>query len=69
MGCGSSGNGFLRRRGILDPRRETEFLKYCPMICDVKTRKEMPVWNIKRIQGETDELIESMCYGGYLFIW
>jgi hypothetical protein len=33
------------------------------MICGVKSRKDMPIWNIKRIQGETNELIESMCYG------
>jgi len=52
----------LRRRGI-EPRREAEFLKYCPLICDVKTREAMPIWNIKKIQGETNELIESMCYG------
>jgi hypothetical protein len=31
----------------------------------VASREEMPIWNIKSIAGETDELIKSMCYGMY----
>ncbi|KAL2867735.1 uncharacterized protein BJX67DRAFT_352169 [Aspergillus lucknowensis] len=47
----------------LEERQRYPFEKFCTRACHIATGEEVIVLNLKRIQGQTDQLIDSTCRG------
>ncbi|KAK9443847.1 uncharacterized protein VB005_02372 [Metarhizium brunneum] len=68
----SASSGPAYSTGVCSPdspsRRDLEkrrypWENYCTKICHIATKQELFVVNIKKVMGETDQLIDSMCRG------